>query len=249
VPIVSKIEKINELMDRAVSVSGSRPEQFDNFSELQKNASKDELIALTNHPNAVVRCYAFWSLTYDPTSNLLPIVINHINDTTIVDTQFGCIGSRERAGDFMINVVTPKYIDLKSKKLSVTEADYLDSILVYTPNKLYAKENAINRTRLTQKFYERVRELVLKENNQSALVSLAKFQRDQDIPLILSNRQKSKPFNPLFFTFKAISCFPNNSFLPFLKESLDNAIKEGTLIFEEVWLVIIDISFRLFSSQ
>ena len=226
--VVSKIEKVNELMGSAVYYAGIRPAQYDNFTEMQKRATQEELVELTNHPSGVVRCYAFWALTYKSSANLLPIVITHISDTESVNTQFGCIGSREKVGDFFINLVTPQYVDLKSKKLTPAEYDYLDSILVYTPNKLYAKENAISRTKLNEKFYERVRELVLKENNQSALVTLAKFKREQDIPLILNNKLKGERYDQLFFTYKAISEFPDNAFLPLLKKSLYEAIEKAS---------------------
>jgi len=226
--IVSKIAKNNELMGSAVYYAGIRPAQYDNFAELQNRATQEELLELTNHPNGVVRCYSFWALTYKPSANLLPIVLAHIVDTASVNTQFGCIGSREKVGDFFINLVTPQYVDLNSKKLTTAEYDYLDSVLVYTPNKLYAKENAINRTKQNEKSYERVRELVLTENNQSALVTLAKFKREEDIPLILNNRSKGERYDQLFFTYKAISEFPDNAFLPLLKKSLYEAIDKGS---------------------
>lgn len=225
--IVARIEKVNELMGSAVYYEGMRPPQYDNFTELQKTATQSELIELTNDSNGVVRCYAFWTLSYDTSANLLPIVLNHINDTASVKTQFGCIESREKVGDFFINVVTPQYVDLRSKKLTATEYEYLDSILVYTPNNLYSKENAINRTKLNETFYQRVRELVLKEKNQSALVTLAKFKREEDIPLILNNKQKEERYNQLFFTYRAISEFPNAAFLPLLKASLYEAMDKG----------------------
>ena len=52
-------------MDSAVGNAGVRPKQFDNFTELQRLATSIELQELTNHPNAVVRCYSFWALAYD----------------------------------------------------------------------------------------------------------------------------------------------------------------------------------------
>lgn len=225
--IVAKIEKENTLMGNAVGNAGIRPKQFDNFTELQTKATKIELQELTNYPNGVVRCYSFWALTYDTSFNLLPIIIKHIPDEENVSTTFGCVESSEKVGDFFIKLVTPQYVDLSSKKLTPDEFDYLDSILIYTPNKLYAKENAINRTRQNEASYERIRELVLKENNQSALVTLAKFKRKKDIPLILNNKLTGERYNQLFFTYKAISEFPDNAFLPLLKRSLYEAIEKG----------------------
>ena len=224
--IVTKIAKINQLMSSAVYYGGIRPPQYDIFTELQKKATQNELIELTNHPNGVVRCYAFWALSYNLSANLIPIVLSHIDDTTFVKTQFGCITGSEKVGDFFINVVTPEYVDSDSKKLTPSEYEYLDSVLIYTPNKLYAKESAINRAKLNESFYERSRELVLKEKNQSALVTLAKFKKEQDIPLILNNKLKGERYDQLFFTYKAISEFPDNAFLPLLKKSLYEAIEE-----------------------
>ncbi len=212
--IVAKIEKVNELMGRAVSYEGMRPTQYDNFIELQKTATQSELIALTNHSNGVVRCYAFWALSYDTSANLLPILVNHLNDTALVETQFGCFVGRKKVGDFFINMVTPPY------KLTPDEYDYLDSILIYTPNNLPAKANAINRAKLNETLYARIRELVVQENNHAALVTLAKFKREQDIPLILNNKQQGE-------NYRAISEFPDQAFLPLLKKSMYEALDKG----------------------
>ncbi|NII26933.1 hypothetical protein HB364_17720 [Pseudoflavitalea sp. X16] len=230
---VTRIEKVNLLMSSEVCDQGTRPPQCDNFSELQKKATTDELVELTNHPNGVVRCYSFLALSYDTAANLLPIAIKHIGDTALVITQLRGIRIAEKAGDFFINVVTPQYGDLKSKKLTSAEYDYLDSMLIYTPGILYAKANAISRARLTEAFYTRARELVLKENNQPALVMLAKYKRMQDIPIILNNKRNSGPRNQLVFTYKAISEFPHSSFIPFLRKNLYEAM--DTLSWRTEW--------------
>jgi hypothetical protein len=226
VKVVTKIEKVNELMGSAVYYSGMKPKQYDNFEELQKKATQTELMELTNHPNGVVRCYAFWALSFNSSVDLLPIIIKHINDTTSIDTQFGCLGNTEQVGDFFINIVTPQYVDLNSKKLTKTEYEYLDSILVYTPNSLIAKENAISRIKPTEALYVRTRELVIKERNQSALVELAKYKREQDIPLILNNKVGNKPDDGFFFTYKAITEFPHPTLFPFLKKNLLETLED-----------------------
>lgn len=226
--IVAKIEKENSLMGSAVGNGGVRPKQFDNFAELQRTATKSELTELTNYPNGVVRCYSFWALTYDTSINLLPILIKHIPDNENISTMFGCIVSREKVGDFFISLATPEYVDLNSKKLTPAEFEYLDSFLIYTPNNLYAKEDAISRAKQSETFYERARQLVLKESDQSALVTLAKFKREQDIPLILNNKLKGERYDQLFFTYKAISEFPHTAFLPLLEKSLYEAIDKGS---------------------
>jgi hypothetical protein len=219
--IVEEIMLINEVMSSAIGYSGEKPKQYDNFTELRNKATQKELLELTSHPNGVVRCYAFWALSYIQSVDLLPVIIKHIDDEEFVSTQFGCIGSKEKVGDFFINCINPDV-----GKLTVSESKYLDSILIYIPNQLYAKEDAINRAELTEFFYKRVRELVIKEKNQSALVAIAKYKREQDVSLILNNKND-------YYTYQAIALFPHPDFLPFLQNKLIETL--GDDHFSSTW--------------
>ncbi|MBX7155728.1 MAG: hypothetical protein U0Y96_16360 [Candidatus Kapaibacterium sp.] len=91
---------------------------------------------------------------------------------------------------------------------------------------MLAKDSAINRASLNETLYNRVKELVIKETNQSALVALAKFRRKEDIQLILGNEKILRTYHYNFFTYKAISQFPDTVFLPLLNKSLHQAIRE-----------------------
>ncbi len=225
--IVTKIVKVNELMGSAVYYEGIRPKQYDNFIQLKETANQSELIELTNHPNGVVRCYSFWALSYDNSIDLYPLILSHIGDDESVNTQFGCIGGSEKVGDFFINVATPQYVDLDSKKLQPRELANLDSILIFMPNNLTAKSAAILRTKPSENLYHKIRELVVKNHDQSALVSLAKYQKQQDIDLILKNREKSEFVNDgYFFTYQAISLFPQPEFLPLLENNLMKTLED-----------------------
>lgn len=209
--IVEKIAEVNIVMDKAVGYSGERPEQYDNFIELKTKATRDELIGLTDHENPTVRCYAFWALTDDNTVEILPIIISHINDNEYVTAQFGCIGYSERVGDFFIRIA----------KLSPGQLAELDRILINTPNELYARAAAIDRAEPSKDLYARLRELYIRTNDQTALVKLAQYQKEQDIELILSNREESKfEEGGFFYTYRAISYFPHPAFLPLLEENL-----------------------------
>jgi hypothetical protein len=215
--VVKKIGKVNKLMGNAVYYAGIRPAQYDNFEKLKKTASKEELLELMNHSNGVVRCYSFWALSYNKTVDLFPILINHIEDYELVNTQFGCIGSQRMVGDFLISVATPRYIDTETKKLDSIQFSKLDSILIHSNSKLYAKSNAISRAKTTESNYEKIRELVVKNNTPSALVTLAKYNKQEDIPLILESRFEKGGF---FYTYKAIQEFPSLDFIPLLEENL-----------------------------
>ncbi|KOY84318.1 hypothetical protein AD998_21455 [bacterium 336/3] len=219
--IIKRIKDVNQVMGNAVYYEGIKPPQYDNFIELRNKATQKELLELTNHPNGVVRCYAFWALSYIQSVDLLPVIIKHIDDDEFVSTQFGCIRDEEKVGDFFINCINSDV-----RKLSVSESKYLDSILIYTPNQLYAKEDAIDRAELTESFYKRVRELVIKEKNQSALVAIAKYKREQDVSLILNNKND-------YYTYQAMALFPHPDFLPFLQNKLIETL--GDDHFDSAW--------------
>ncbi|KAF2332590.1 hypothetical protein [Flavobacterium daemonense] len=225
--IVEKIEKINVVMGSAVGYGGNRPKQYDNFEALKKTASKEELLLLTSHSNAAVRCYSFWALTSYKNVDLFSIIKNHITDNGLVKTQFGCSGSTEKVGDFFINLVNPKYENSEIRKLSQEEFVKLDSILINQKNDLYASDIAIENAVPTKALYSKIRNLAVKNHNQSALVTLSKYKNPNDIELILNNRDKdADDESGYFFTYKAIQNFPDARFLPFLEkrvyESLDN---------------------------
>lgn len=99
--IVNKIVKGGAVMSEAIGYEGTRPKQYDNFEALQKNATIQELIVLTDHQSPTVKCYAFWALSHRQNIDLFPIVLGHIKDTAEVSTLFGCIGSAEQVGDFL----------------------------------------------------------------------------------------------------------------------------------------------------
>lgn len=224
--IVHHIGKVNQLMGSAVYLSGMRPAQYDNFEALRKQATAAELKELTEHPNGVVRCYAFWALSHVPDVELLPIVVAHIPDTARVKTQFGCLGGTEQVGDFFISVVSPGSGDLASRKLTEAESEHLDSVLIHTPNALYARGRAIGHAKLTEQFHARMQELVVTDNDQAALVALARFNRKQDIPLILKAARRNKAEDLDHFTYQAISQFPDEAFFPFLVGSLNTAMRD-----------------------
>ncbi|WP_338378937.1 hypothetical protein [uncultured Flavobacterium sp.] len=222
---VKKIERVNELMSSAVYSSGMRPKQWDNFETLKETATESELIELTNHPNGVVRSYSFWALSYNKNVDLFKIVKNHLNDDELISTQFGCIGGQEKVGDFYIQVLTPQYVDLDSKKLNEQQFRELDSLLVYSNNNLNAKYGAIQRIESSESNYGKIKELYLEKNDQSALVKLAKYNKVEDIELILNNREKDNSEEGGYFhTYKAISNFPNSKFFPFLKSQLQKTL-------------------------
>lgn len=226
--IVKEIAKVNELMGSAVYESFKRPKQWDNFELLEKQATNDELLKLTDHPNGVVRCYSFWALVNKDYPNLFSLIKKHFNDDEIVDTQFGCIGSEEKVGDFFI-----KMISNDDNFINNDNIKELDSLLIYKPNNLYSRHKAILRAEPTEMLYPKIKELVVKENNPTALIILAKYQKEQDIELINNFKDKTEDDEDGFVhTYKAISEFPRLEFLPLLEKNLMKTLDKEYYSFE-----------------
>ncbi len=188
--IVKKIADKGIINGEAVGLSGDRTEQYDNFVELKKLATQTELLLLVNHPNPAVRAYSFWALTEYQNIDLLPIIKNHLNDNETVDTTFACLGQIRRTGDFFIKAATSDsgWIRQKSsKKLPSSQLQSLDRTLIQQPNDFFAQNEALVRINPDPALYPRIRHLLIDEHNPAALVALAKYKKEQDIPLIINS--------------------------------------------------------------
>ena len=219
--IVKEIEKLGTVEGQWAGKSQAGSKQFAKFVELQKHASKEELRYLTVHTSPVVRCYAFWALALDSAEDLLSIILNHLPDTALVVTRFGCTGTIMSSGDFFIRLATGEFFVPEVRQLSNAQRKVLDSILIYRPNQLWAKNIAIARADADERLLNRLRQLVREENHQAALVKLAKYRRPEDLVLILSNRGsgEAEPRGH-FYTYRAVQAFPHPALFNLLKEHL-----------------------------
>ena len=104
--IVDDIEKRNRVESSHIGVGGSPSKQWDKYEQLKKVATIDQLIALTDHKNSAVRCYAFQALATKRFDKMFPILLKHLKDTATVQTQSGCIVITQFTGDYFVNVVT-----------------------------------------------------------------------------------------------------------------------------------------------
>ncbi|WP_109700387.1 hypothetical protein [Chitinophaga deserti] len=230
--LISAIEKVNVLKGPVIGDGGERPMQYENFELLEKAATQKELITLTDHPNPTVRCYAFWALNNRGDVKLLPIVLKHFNDTAIVKMHFGCIGSYNKVGDYFVESIRPVYRRDDTLRLKPEEYAYLDSMLLFTPNELFSIRRAILTAPMNEKTYNRVREVVVNENNQDALEKLASFKRVADIPLIFSHKRKRDNGSEVCLNYYAISEFPHPDFLPELNSAVKSAVGKDRLASE-----------------
>ncbi len=251
--VLIKIEKDGILK---IGQDGLVNKKQENYFAMLKSAAKiEELIELTSHKNKIVRCYAFCVLTHYHTADLFSVILNHIDDNEYVTLHFHDTIQDMKVGDFFIYVATSKESFSESTKLTPEQIISLDSLLIKIPNKLNSRNKALMRVKPVSALYPRIRELYLKDNNQSALVALAKYRKEKDIELILNNREKidyeklygdvyalisedpqeicKKEIQGFNYTYIAIASYPNSKFFPLLKKNLLKAL--GNSFWSEDW--------------
>ena len=141
---------------------------------------------------------------------------------------FGCYGIFQKTGDFFIDVATHSSNwfseQLNTKKLTSSQLLQLDYALINSRHDLNARSLALLRIKPDPSLYSRIRELVIKDKIPAAWVALARYKKEQDIPLILT----SPPFHNSYLgthIFPAIEEFPHADFFPYIKEKLAELLK------------------------
>lgn len=206
--------------------------QYKYFLQMKKIATTDELVDLTRHHSGVVRGYAFLALSHRDNVNLLDIISRHVADSEQVSISYCCIGWYVRVGDIMIDFATSRRFGDGLQRLDSLQLARLDSMLIFTPNQLDARESALTRMAPRPGWYSQVRELVTRDRYGAALIALAKYRKPEDIGLILGFYDTEYPNWVMTgspypsdscrsYAFRAMAEFPHPNFLPVLTSYLE----------------------------
>lgn len=101
---------------RGISQSGDL-----RFHNLLKVASAEDLVFLTNHKAPVLRCYAFYGLELKKYPEVKEIFYDHLKDTAVVHSVYGCIGSYRTVMEIMLAEFHPA---TKQNKFRFSRAEY-----------------------------------------------------------------------------------------------------------------------------
>ena len=148
---------------------------------------------------------------------------DHLQDTIVISTNHGCFRSDAFVGDFFIDVYRGHEAILHDS----SHTNILDSLLIYVPNKLNARTSAMQKMTPNEKYYQKIRTIVIEEKNVGALILLAKFRKEEDIDLIMNTTVKAEwPYKRLthLANFQAIRQFRHPAFLPFLERHIERIV-------------------------
>jgi hypothetical protein len=218
------------------TIFGKRPPTLERigFIDLSKYANNIELIELTNYKNPYIRCYSFYALVKNQDSTVYDILKKHIKDTAKIQLQSGCFVNEIFVGDYFYNIICDNNENSKFSKLHLSQ---IDSLLINEKNIiLEAKSNVIKRLKPTNDNYLKIRNLVINENNTTALIILAKYKKKSDIDLI-SNFFKDE--NSQIYALEAVIEYPSIKFYPYLKDIFNTEWKKKLYDYQK-WRLCIE---------
>jgi hypothetical protein len=205
--IVEKLVAGNIVAGSAVGYERIKPEQYKLFEKLKEWASTKDLEKLLNHDSPIIQCYAFWALTETIGYDFFPVLMANLGNNKKVKTFFYCIMSTGTVAGF--------FVGLSIDKLTESQKHILDKKILTENYDVFRKSTILGNLELSEKNYEIIRKYVLEFKNDDAIVSLARFQKEEDIDIILSFEKK-----PINYFFAAIENFPHPRFLPILEKYL-----------------------------
>ncbi len=215
--LVYKIAKYNVLTSQGVGEAGTETNQWKRYLQLKKLSTDTELISLTNHKNAVVRGYAFMALSARNYPKLVQILISHLKDTTRFLIFHGCLIHDIMVGDFFIYQLAPYRSNLNSFKLTKHESNVIDSIIIFDKDIILdCKTELLYKLNKEEKYYHRVREMVIEDNNYVALIALSKYQKQEDKELIIQGLMSDNS-DFIITSLQCVINFPDSTFFVYLK--------------------------------
>src|SRR5688572_4923712 len=130
--IVAHLSEENSIGDH-IGIGGSSY-RFDLYNDLNRLAAASELDSLTDHANPAVRYYSFRALVYRHNDRVFDILLKHMNDTSKLQSFYGCIGMTETVAGNFVKLVTSNDIEPTGYKLDKNQIKIIDSI-----NRLHTK--------------------------------------------------------------------------------------------------------------
>lgn len=111
--VLTDMEQENIFCDVAVGRGYTKDKQRERFDRLKAEATAEELLALTDDPNPVLRCYAFLALADNHHPEVFAVLLRHLADEEEVEVVSGCIGQTMTTGELFFAIAKGRYSEAK----------------------------------------------------------------------------------------------------------------------------------------
>jgi hypothetical protein len=224
--LIDSIAKYTRLDGFYFGYPNTASNRYSELNRLTEIASSQELLELIANKNTTIKAAAFQSLCAKDSVDIIPIVMSHLYDTSLIAIQQGCIGSQQMTGDYFLQVFN-FYLATKDSNYWVNNYSRIagvDSILFYDPKiRLEYKESKIRGINGDTSYYDRIREIALKERIPVSVLALAKYKRQKDKAIIESYFADEKT---QYYAIWAVREFHDTSFYPLLIKVFEKEWKD-----------------------
>lgn len=212
--VSKKIEKILKPVESYESFYALNDETKKIEEKLFKNATISELKYLTvNGNNSYIKAIAIKVLTNLDSSKVIPIFKEILNSKDSLTFRTECLSDSYLLSSYFFENIA--YNDKLTKQESDRLKQELVTIILGSENKnIKLIEEISYSIPIIPDNYEKIRNLVIEYKSAQLLVALAKYNDPNDIDLITSFGKDA---------FLAIEEFPDNRFLPFLKNNIQES--------------------------
>lgn len=135
--LVIQIAEVNVVYAKHVGRSGSDSKQYQRYQKLLSKASIPDLLALTNHKNKAVKCYAGWGLIDKGYSEVDIVFEKFLKKNKKVEIFKGCLKGKDWIASSFYHKYRNKVSRKKDNVITVKDDGQLfkmDSIILYTKN-------------------------------------------------------------------------------------------------------------------
>jgi len=209
--LVQLLEKCNILEYEHVGMDGHTTVQYKNYIKLREKATIKELLSLLRHRNSVVKGYASMALADRKYPKLYEIITPFLESGETVETQSADMVFDQELTEILYYRVFNQNDNIKStikdNLFFSLQSQKLDSVIICSKkSKGSLLEVALENSNINPNLYTRIKELSL-QKNKYAITALAKYKKQEDIPLLIGLGENS---------LLAISYFPDKGFWNFL---------------------------------
>ncbi|UKN00970.1 hypothetical protein K6119_14640 [Paracrocinitomix mangrovi] len=216
--IVKAIKKENTF-ETTIFASEATSRQLKNAAILKKSASVPELIILTQNNNPVVAAYAFEILSDTADTILYQLILQHRNDNRTF--KYRRYGNEWIHGSYGTMNLNNHLFHLDG--LSENERTALDSFIICEKIKSRYTAYLLEEIAPNTSLYKGIKDLA-KDKFPGSTIALAKFQKEEDIDLIIKNIEaywKQKTHSYVISTTDALIYFKHERFRNFIEENTE----------------------------
>lgn len=190
------------------------PKEIENT--LEKFSSADELLYLANNgENSYIKAVAINVLTKKNDNRLIEIFKNNLQSQEQIIFSTECLSDGMLLPSYIFDTITSNPNLSEKEKESLTES-LIKIAIDSQPVNTKLLEQVRYSIPTSAENYLKLRKQVIESRSSELLIALAKYKNPNDIELIKSFGENS---------FLAIEAFPDDRFLPFLNENIQNSKK------------------------